>query len=144
VIGDEQIEATLAPLRPLGHSKIPFEGKWQHPPFEDRMVNDHSVAVLCVDPGVARLAADRRSGTVLLIDEDGTTHLVNTSIELLARCSDAYRKARRAARRLEDDDDALEKLAARTLAEFEQLDPGATRDENQLWPSAIEELEYGI
>ncbi|MEV6851254.1 SUKH-4 family immunity protein [Actinoplanes sp. NPDC051411] len=144
MIGDERIEDGLAPLRPVGYGKVPVEGKWRHAPFEDRAVGDRLVAVLSIDPGVALLAVDRNGGEMLLIDDDGSVQLINSSVELLVRCSEAYRKARRSARRIEDDDAALEELAARTLAEVEQLDPGATRDENQLWPSAIEEIECGI
>jgi hypothetical protein len=51
-------------------------------------------------------------------------------------------KARR--RGLDDDDDALEKLAAATLAEIKHLGAEAAQDEYQLWPTAIEEIEYGI
>lgn len=144
MIGDEQVEAGLAPLRPAGYGKVPVEGRWQRAPFEDRVVQDRPVAVLCIDPGVAQLVVDRGSGEVFLIDEGGSAQLVNSSVGLLVRCSDVYRKARRAARRVEDDDEALEKLAVRTLAEVEGIDPAAARDENQLWPSAIEEIEYGI
>jgi hypothetical protein len=72
VIGDEQIDAGLAPLRPVGYAKVPVEGKWRHPPFEERTVGDRLLAVLCTDPGVALPAVDRHSGEVLLIDDDGS------------------------------------------------------------------------
>jgi len=144
VIGDEEINVGLRPLRPIGYGKVPVEGKWRQAPFADRTVQDRVVAVVCDDPGVAMVVVDRRSGEVLLVEEPGSSMLVNSSVDLLVRCSQAYRKARRAARRVQEDDEALEALAAQTLAEVERLDAAAVRDEDQLWPSAIEEIEYGI
>lgn len=144
MIGDEEISAGLQPLRPIGYSKVPVEGEWRQAPFAERVLPDRVVAVVCEDPGVAMVTVDRRSGEVLLVGQDGGSQLVNSSVELLVQCAQVYRKARRAARRVEDDDEALEALAAQTLAEVGRIDAVAVRDENQLWATAIEEIEYDI
>jgi hypothetical protein len=54
-----------------------------------------------------------------------------------------FQRASRGARRVADDE-VLEALAAQTLAEVKRIDAAAVRHENQLWSTAIEEIEYGI
>jgi hypothetical protein len=74
VISDEEIETALSPLRPLTYSKVPIEGQWRRPPFENRQAGERTAAILCTDPGIATLTVDRHSGEVILLDEDGTIH----------------------------------------------------------------------
>lgn len=141
---DPEIAAGLARLRPIGYKQVPVEGTWRQDPFPEREFDGRVLAVVCEDPGISVVAVDRRSGEVWLVAEDGTLDLVSSSLALLEQTSRAYQRACRAARRVEDDDEALEALAAQTLAEVRLIDAAAVSHENQLWSTAIEEIEYGI
>jgi hypothetical protein len=144
VESDDAIERALARLRPITYQKVPVEGRWREPPFPDRVLDGRTMAVVCEDAGISLLGVDRDGGEVLIVDPDEGAQPVNRSAALLVACAEAFRKARREAKRAEDDDEELEAIAARTLAAFAEIDPDAVRDENQVWSVAAEELGYGL
>ncbi|WP_345430872.1 SUKH-4 family immunity protein [Actinoallomurus vinaceus] len=141
---DDAIERALTPLRPITYAKIPVEGRWRKPPFPDHLLDGRTVAVVCEDSGISLLGVDRDGGEVLIVGADEGPRPVNRSAALLVACAEVFRKARREAKRAEDDDEELEAIAARTLAAFAEIDPHAVRDENQVWSVAAEELGYGL
>ncbi|WP_329105215.1 SUKH-4 family immunity protein [Micromonospora sp. NBC_01699] len=135
----------LAPLRPLTYAKVPIEGRWQQSPFPEHTIGERPVAVLCDDPDVATLVVDRVDGTVLFVTKDDVPALVNRSLGQLVESARIYSGAARRARGIdEDDDEALEALAAATTDHIGRIDPDAVRDENQVWAVAAEELGYGL
>ncbi|MEV4627931.1 SUKH-4 family immunity protein [Micromonospora sp. NPDC049523] len=145
MLSDETIMDTLAALRPITYTKVPVEGRWLPSPLPELTIGERVVAVLCEDPDVARLVVDRADGTVLITTEDEPPALVNRSLEKLVEAAGIYSRAKRRARRIdEDDDEALEALAVATADQIGKIDPDAVRDENQLWAVAAEELGYGL
>ncbi|WP_218003876.1 SUKH-4 family immunity protein [Nocardia pneumoniae] len=140
---DSDIDAALAGLGDRRGSMVPFAGTWSLAPYPHTQLADgRACTVLADDDGLQTLVvAD--DGEVLIVTDDGT-ELVNTTIERFAACARAYAEARKQARHIDEDDEALEAHGEQTLATLRGIDPAAVAGENQFWSVAAEELGYGL
>ncbi|WP_432953853.1 SUKH-4 family immunity protein [Micromonospora haikouensis] len=135
---DAAIDAALARLRSLGE-QLPYPGDWLPAPRADS-----AGVVLAEDEGLSRLVVDPATGAVSLVDADGAEP-VNSTLDALVACAEAYLAARAEADVLPDDaDDDLEAVGERLADRFRQLDPTSVGDENRFWSVAAEELGYGM
>ncbi|MDG4819835.1 SUKH-4 family immunity protein [Micromonospora sp. WMMD956] len=135
---DAAIDAALARLRSLAE-QLPYPGDWL-----PAARPDPAGVVLAEDEGLSRLVVDPATGAVSLLDEGGSEP-VNSTLDALVACAEAYLAARAEADALPDDaDDDLEAVGERLTDRFRQLDPTSVGDENRFWSVAAEELGYGM
>ncbi|WP_431977254.1 SUKH-4 family immunity protein [Micromonospora haikouensis] len=135
---DAAIDAALARLRSLGE-QLPYPGDWL-----PAARADPTGVVLAEDEGLSRLVVDPATGAVSLVDADGAEP-VNSTLDALVACAEAYLAARAEADALPDDaDDDLEAVGERLTDRFRQLDPASVGDENRFWSVTAEELGYGM
>ncbi|MFF0819755.1 SUKH-4 family immunity protein [Micromonospora haikouensis] len=135
---DAAIDAALARLRSLGE-QLPYPGDWL-----PAARADSTGVVLAEDEGLSRLVVDPATGAVSLVDADGAEP-VNSTLDALVACAEAYLAARTEADALPDDaDDDLEAVGERLTDRFRRLDPAAVGHENRFWSVAAEELGYGM
>jgi hypothetical protein len=71
---------------------VPYPGQWLSAPFTDRNADGRILAVIAEDPGLSLLGVDRADGTVLLLDDTGSSAF-NTDAEALVACSLVYGEA---------------------------------------------------
>jgi SUKH-4 immunity protein len=142
---DDAIEAVLGPLRPITYRHVPCAGDWNPPPFDDRVINGRTVAVVCEDPGLQAMVVDREDGRVLHVDPDNRLWLVNASVAHFLACARAHERAvRQADQTDEEDDDAFAALEQRLLADFAEIYAASDEDINWFWLVAVDTLRYGI
>ncbi|WIY01956.1 SUKH-4 family immunity protein [Amycolatopsis mongoliensis] len=110
--------------------------------YPERSHDGRTLVVLADDPGVEALVVDRATGEVLVLD--GSVTLVNRSLSQFAESAAVYVAARRRAKYLEEDDEALEANGEEALRSTRAIDADAVADENRFWAVATEELGYGM
>ncbi|QKW18795.1 SUKH-4 family immunity protein [Kitasatospora sp. NA04385] len=130
---------------------LPYPGRWQEAPYEEREVDGERYCLIAVDAGVSAIGVRADGGPVVVLpEEEGEPGLLNSGPGQLLAFLELYRAAAAEAERYEAGEELDEALAAAEaltdalLARFAAVDPAAVADENAYWCIAAEELGYAM